>query len=109
MPDYKKLAQELGELVHQRALSYGNSAKRSGEILGILFPGGVGPAQYDRLLLIARVVDKLSRLSMGETEDSWRDIAGYGLVGMANEAVADGPAHPPPRICLRCAQAEVWG
>lgn len=83
--NYVPLSMELGELVNKKSVAYGDSARRAGKILSILYPAGITPSQYADLLLMVRVLDKLSRISTGEKdqESPWLDIAGYGLIGWA--------------------------
>ncbi len=46
-----------------------------------MFPDGISPDQYDNVLAIARILDKLFRIAQGQLNDSFEDIAGYGLLG----------------------------
>ncbi len=78
----------MGELTQLKNLAYGDSFRKSGEVLKLLFPTGVQPEQYRDALAILRVVDKLFRVATRKDafgESPWRDIAGYGIVA----AVAD--------------------
>ena len=57
-------------------------------MLRILYPSGVSPDQYDDLLAVARIVDKLFRIANQKDafgESPYRDIAGYGLLGAGRE------------------------
>lgn len=90
--DYEHLGTKLGMLVAEKNEAYGDSFAKSGEILRVLYPSGVRPDQYGDLLAIARVLDKLFRVAtkkdaFGETP--WRDIAGYGLLGWAEDKNRD--------------------
>lgn len=83
MANYEEIGREVGKLVAEKQLAYGNSYGNSGKILSILFPNGVMPDQYTELLAICRVVDKLFRLANDPTyggESPWSDIVGYGLL-----------------------------
>ncbi len=91
MPDFKKIAEDIGTLVQQKNLAYGDSFARSGEILRVLFPNGVQPDQYQDLLAVARIIDKLFRIATDRDalgESPFRDIAGYALLGIANHQTA---------------------
>ena len=78
------LAEQVGTLVAQKNIAYGDSFRRSGEILAILYPEGVATGQYEDMLGVVRIIDKLFRIANGDhTEDPWQDIAGYGILGMA--------------------------
>ena len=88
MKTYKHLGTTIGRLVEEKDQAYGSSFKRSQEILKILYPNGVQPDQYCDMLAITRVVDKLFRIANRKEafgENPWQDIAGYGLLGVANE------------------------
>ena len=81
---YKHLGQEIGALVDKKQREYGDSFGRAGAVLRCLWPDGVRPAQYDDLLAVVRVIDKLFRVATraeGDAESPWRDVAGYGLLG----------------------------
>lgn len=82
---YLKLSTEVGKLVEQKQLAYGNSFGNSGKILQIMFPNGIKQDQYDNMLIIVRILDKLFRIANNPkafNENPYRDIVGYGLLGM---------------------------
>ena len=85
---YEALGQDVGVLVDRKNREYGDAFHKTGEILRILYPGGVKPEQYDDMLAVVRVLDKLFRVAHGKQgdEDPWKDIAGYGLLGMEGKA-----------------------
>jgi len=93
--DYVTLARDIAELVNRKQAAYGDSFGRSGAVLRVLFPDGINPSQYDEVLAIARVVDKLFRLANEPDafgESPWRDIVGYGLLGaMRHEMAREAP------------------
>jgi len=96
----KTLAQEIGELTAQKNESYGQTAVYAGEILKVLYPDGVRPEQYNDMLLIARVIDKLGRIANRKDafgENPWLDIAGYGLVAAAVDIARGGSEIPAER------------
>ena len=75
----------VGRLVSEKNKSYGDSFARSEEILRVLYPAGVVPAEYRDLLAVVRVVDKLFRVATRKNafgESPWKDIAGYGVLGL---------------------------
>ena len=81
---YARLGDEIGELVEKKQAAYGNSFGKSGDVMRILYPQGIAPAQMDDALAVVRVVDKLFRIATDKDalgESPWRDIAGYGLLG----------------------------
>ena len=88
MKTYSSLGTTIGRLVEEKDQAYGSSFQRSQEILKILYPDGVQPNQYCDMLGMIRVIDKLFRIANRKEafgESPWKDIAGYGLLGVANE------------------------
>jgi len=84
MSSFQALASALAELIERKNRAYGDSVTRSANILAILYPEGVKPTDYSDLLLVVRVLDKLSRIATDKDaleETPWRDISGYGLLG----------------------------
>lgn len=75
----------MGKLVEEKQQAYGDSFGKSGECLRQMYPNGIKPEQYDDLLTIARILDKLFRIATDPKafgECPWTDIAGYSLLGM---------------------------
>lgn len=93
--DFRSIAAEIGELVEEKNKSYGNSFAKCGEFLRLLFPAGIQPAQYDDALALVRIFDKQMRIATRKDafgESPYRDIAGYGLLGIAkDEGGQDAP------------------
>ncbi len=82
---FSDIGAEVGKLVYDKQLAYGDSFGRSGECLRQMFPEGIKPSQYDDLLTIARILDKLFRLANDPRafdENPYRDIVGYAILGM---------------------------
>ena len=82
---YEFLGSEVGRLVEEKQLAYGDSFGRSGECLRQMFPDGIKKEQYGDLLTIARILDKLFRIASDPdafSENPYQDIAGYALLGM---------------------------
>ena len=83
--NFNKIGEEVGKLVDEKQRAYGDSFGRSGECLRQMFPEGIKPAQYDDLLTIARILDKLFRIANDPeafAENPYQDIVGYGILGM---------------------------
>jgi hypothetical protein len=82
---HEELGREIGKLVDEKDLAYGNAIDSCVGILTALYPNGINPPQYRDAALIVRVGDKLSRIAKGDknafNENPWQDIAGYGLRG----------------------------
>ena len=86
---YEMLAKGVGKLTAEKNEAYGDSFARSSQILKVLYPDGIPPNSYDDALAITRVIDKLFRLATRKDafgESPWKDICGYALLGMANDA-----------------------
>ena len=84
---YKQIGEEIGSLVDEKNAAYGSSFAESYKILRVLYPNGIKPEQYTDALAIIRVIDKLFRLANKKDafgESPWRDIAGYAILGVAN-------------------------
>jgi len=74
---------EIGNLVEEKNVAYGDSFKQSQEIIKVLFPNGVKIAQYQDFLAIIRMLDKLFRIATDRDalgENPWNDIAGYAIL-----------------------------
>lgn len=79
--DIHEIATEIADLVDDRQKTYGDSFGHAGKVLEILYPRGVKVDQYTDVLSMARILDKLFRIANGQYKDSYRDIAGYALLG----------------------------
>lgn len=80
---YKQKALEIADLVTKKNKSYGDVFKKTGDVLRILYPNGISLDQYDDVLAIARILDKLFRVATDRDaldEDPWEDITGYSLL-----------------------------
>ena len=85
MSRFKEVAGALGDLVTEKDLAYGSSVKNSSKILEVLYPNGIAVNQYYDMLLITRILDKLSRIANKKDafgESPYKDIAGYALIGV---------------------------
>lgn len=86
---WKKINEQMVELLARKAQAYGDSFTQSEVVLRALFPAGIHPDQYRDLLTMIRMIDKFFRLAtrrggkdpMGESP--WNDIQGYAT--LANE------------------------
>lgn len=80
---YEQIALDVARLVQQKQLAYGDSFGKSGQILRILYPGGISHDQMDQALTVVRVLDKLFRIANEPEafgESPWADVIGYGLL-----------------------------
>lgn len=82
--DFRRIGTEMGETVAVKNRAYGNAFNEGGIILRVLYPHGVAPDQYDDLLAVVRILDKLKRIATDRDalgESPFRDIVGYGILG----------------------------
>jgi hypothetical protein len=85
---YKEIGEEIGSLVDEKNAAYGSSFAECHKILSVLYPDGIKPEQYTDALAIIRVIDKLFRIANKKDafgESPWKDIAGYAILGIAND------------------------
>jgi len=90
MTKFSEIGYDVGSLVSDKQRAYGDSFGRSGECLRQMFPDGIKTEQYDDLLTIARILDKLFRIANNPNafdENPYQDIVGYGLLGMNRHKV----------------------
>lgn len=82
---YEQAGVNLGKLVAEKNRAYGDSFAKCGEFLKLLYPDGIEPDQYKDALSLVRIFDKQMRIANQKeafSENPYRDIAGYGLLGM---------------------------
>lgn len=80
---YVEIGKSIGTLVDKKNAAYGDSFSKSGDIIKILYPDGIQPEQYNDMLAIIRILDKLFRIATDKdalNEDPWSDICGYALL-----------------------------
>ena len=86
---FQAIGREIGALVDKKNAAYGDAHAVTGDILKLVYPKGVQPCQYADMLSIARVLDKILRISHDKDafgESPWRDITGYGILGVERDA-----------------------
>jgi hypothetical protein len=82
---FANLADSVANIVDVKQKAYGDSFGKSGECLRQMYPDGIAPDQFDDLLTITRILDKLFRIANNPNafdENPYQDIVGYGLLGM---------------------------
>lgn len=85
-PDFGKVCTDLSLILTAKNAKYGNSFAVSGDFLRLLWPNGCKPEDFDRVMLCARMFDKMKRLAVsedGDDEDPLLDLAGYAVLGLA--------------------------
>lgn len=83
MNDYRKISREIGTLLNKKQQAYGNSFNEIPQVLRLMYPRGLRPDEFDNILCIARILDKLWRIARNNDpfgESPWKDIAGYALL-----------------------------
>ena len=86
--NYSQIAKEIGELLQEKDKAYGSAFAKIGDFLRILYPNGIQPEQYVDALMLTRIFDKLMRIAHQKDafdESPYRDIAGYAILGLAND------------------------
>lgn len=79
-----KKMKKLRKLISEKNAAYGDSIGSSEKIFHMYYPKGISPKQYGDILLVVRILDKLSRIATNKTafnEEPWSDIVGYGIRG----------------------------
>lgn len=85
---YTRIASEVAKLVSEKQEAYGDSFGKSGEVMAILYPNGIGGAQMEDALVVVRIIDKLFRIATRKDafgESPWRDINGYSLLALERD------------------------
>jgi hypothetical protein len=82
---YLELAEQIGKLVEEKNAAYGSSFDKTGDFLKLLYPNGVNINQYNDMLCLVRIFDKLMRIANDKgafSEEPYKDIMGYALLGL---------------------------
>lgn len=84
---YEDKGKEIGKLVDTKNIQYGAAFAKSGGILRILYPKGISLDQYDNMLTLVRIIDKMFRIATNDAgpEEPWADIAGYAILKAVQE------------------------
>ena len=85
---YEIIAKEVAKLVEIKQQQYGHSFNDAHKILEVFYPEGIQPKDYQDLLTVVRVIDKLFRITRGDQgdESAWKDINGYSLLSLVRDA-----------------------
>jgi hypothetical protein len=84
--DFAAICTSLAVTLTEKNAKYGNSFAVTGDFLRLLWPSGCKPEDFDRVMLCARMFDKMKRLAAavdGDDEDPLLDLAGYAVLGLA--------------------------
>lgn len=80
---YEEVGAAIGRLVDAKQKAYGRSFDKLGDVFRVLYPHGIKPDQYDDVLAITRIMDKLFRIATHKNafgESPWADVVGYALL-----------------------------
>jgi len=83
--DFHTIAKSVANVCQEKNKAYGDSFKKAGAVMRILYPDGVSIIQLDDALVVVRVIDKLFRIATSRDsfgESPWRDICGYSLLAI---------------------------
>lgn len=83
MTSFADIGYAIGLLVEEKNKAYGNSFELAGEVLKLMYPSGVKLDQYQDMLFIVRVIDKLFRIATDKDafgENPASDVAGYSIL-----------------------------
>ena len=80
--NYETIGKQIGSLVDEKNKQYGDAFSKTGKFLEILYPNGIEVKDYNNVLALARVFDKIMRVANGNqgNENAWNDLAGYGIL-----------------------------
>lgn len=85
---YTQIATEIGSLVEEKQVAYGDSFGQSYKVMEALYPNGISVSQMHDALTITRIIDKLFRIANKKDafgESPYRDIAGYALLAVKRD------------------------
>lgn len=85
---FTNIANEIGKLLDDKNTQYGSAFETVPQILSILYPSGIAPKDYQNLLTLTRILDKVQRIATNngnDPEDPWRDIAGYAILQLSKQ------------------------
>jgi hypothetical protein len=88
--DYEAIGEEIGVLLNEKQAAYGDAFGKMKQVFDVFYPNGVQPHQYQNVLTMVRILDKLFRVSnLPESnedrmhEEPWKDIAGYAILALS--------------------------
>ena len=110
---FERIGRDTGKLVADKQAAYGDSFGRSGRVLKELYPEGIMPGDYDNVLTVVRMLDKIFRIATDKDalgENPFKDICGYALLAMGrdeDEKVVDAivESRQPDKFSM----ASQWG
>jgi len=90
---YLKAATNVAQVVEEKQVAYGDSFGKAGKVLELLYPNGVKIEQYQDMLTVVRIIDKIFRIASKKDafgESPYSDLMGYSLLGLVKSEKNDG-------------------
>jgi hypothetical protein len=84
---FMQLATDLGKLLAEKNLAYGDAFSKTTQILTLLYPNGIKVEQFKDVHVLVRMLDKMSRIAQDNDpmgESPYKDLAGYAILAQAN-------------------------
>ena len=82
---YVGVAANIGALAEGKLAAHGDTIGNTGKILRLLYPNGINPEQYDDMLTISRILERLCCVATDDQalgEALFTDIAEAGILGI---------------------------
>ncbi len=82
---FEDLGIRIGKLTDEKDKAYGSAVSCAGPFLKLLWPDGCPPEQFEDMLIIVRMFDKMKRIATNKdafSESPFQDLAGYALLGL---------------------------
>lgn len=97
-----EVATKIGSIVEEKNKAYGSAFTKVAEALKVLYPEGIKTEQYQDVAVLIRIFDKMMRISNGHHDDSWSDIAGYGILMEHRRNSGNTRKEIPTQLCHHC-------
>lgn len=81
--DMEQCGKELGIMLDEKNIAYGDSFGTTGAFIKLLYPNGVPVDQYDNVQAFVQMFNKMKRIATLENafhEDPKKDLAGYAVL-----------------------------
>lgn len=105
--NFKAYADEIARLLEEKQKAYGDSARKTQEVLKIYFPNGIRPDQYIHVHTIIRSCEKFFRIANRQEgakdaggESPYLDLTGISMLAWMTEDPEIGKAPTPPAPSL---------
>lgn len=85
---YDAFVLRLAKMLREKQHAYGDSFGNAHKVLEILYPSGIPVEQYQDVLTVTRIIDKLFRVANQKNyggENPYVDIAGYATMAACDD------------------------